>query len=148
MVRADLPVVAGPMDEHGMRAYGEALGRALHAPAVVALRGDLGAGKTTLAQAIARGAGVAAEVTSPTFALVHEYEGAAAPVVHMDLYRLNGPHELGNLGWDEIVYGHGIVLVEWPERAGARLPAQRLDITLREVRDDPGLRTVEAAWTD
>ena len=78
--------------------WGEALGRTLVAPAVIALHGDLGAGKTTLVQAICRGLGVTDEVTSPTFALVHEYTGASVPVFHLDLYRLEGPRDLANLG--------------------------------------------------
>ncbi len=115
---------------------------------MVALRGALGAGKTTLAQAIARGAGVSDDVTSPTFALVHEYAGRTSRVYHLDLYRLNGPQDLTNIGWDEIVNGDGIVLIEWPERAGARLPRTRLDVTLREVAGDDDRRAVEAAWTE
>jgi tRNA threonylcarbamoyladenosine biosynthesis protein TsaE len=143
-----LPAPPGVTDEAGLRAYGHALGAALRAPVVVALRGDLGAGKTTLAQAIARGAGVTSDVTSPTFALVHEYQGAAARIFHLDLYRLKGPDELTNLGWDEIVCGDGIVLIEWPERAATRLPRSRLDVTLREMAGDADRRLVESAWTD
>ena len=138
----------GTVDEAGLRAYGRALGAALRPPVVVALRGELGAGKTTLAQAIARGAGVREDVTSPTFALVHEYAGRASRVYHLDLYRLNGPHELTNIGWDEIVNGDGIVLIEWPERAGARLARARLDVTLREAPGADDRRVVEAMWTE
>ncbi|HYV97165.1 MAG TPA: tRNA (adenosine(37)-N6)-threonylcarbamoyltransferase complex ATPase subunit type 1 TsaE [Gemmatimonadaceae bacterium] len=135
------------LDEPGLRAYGAALGASLAAPVLVTLHGDLGAGKTTLAQAIARGAGVTSEVTSPTFALVHEYAGAKTPVFHIDLYRLSGPADLTNLGWDEIVGGNAIVLVEWPERAGTRLPRRRLDITLREESGGTR-RVVEAEWKE
>src|SRR5688500_14350644 len=70
--------------------WGESFGRAARAPLLVTIRGDLGAGKTTLAQAICRGLGVLDEVTSPTYALVHQYAGRA-PVYHLDLYRLAGP---------------------------------------------------------
>jgi tRNA threonylcarbamoyladenosine biosynthesis protein TsaE len=114
---------------------------------IVALRGDLGSGKTTLAQAIARGAGVEEEVTSPTFALVHEYHAGDVPVYHIDLYRLRGPDELTNIGWDEMIGGRGIVLIEWPERAGDSLPAQRIDVELSEVRGEPELRAVDVKWT-
>ena len=69
-------------------AWGEALGRAVSPPLVVALAGDLGAGKTTLAQAMCRGYGVTEPVTSPTFALVHRYDAARSPVYHLDLYRI------------------------------------------------------------
>jgi tRNA threonylcarbamoyladenosine biosynthesis protein TsaE len=148
MTQAALPHAPRTVDERGLRAYGESLGGVLRAPAVVALHGDLGAGKTTLAQAIARGAGVSEDVTSPTFALVHEYAGRAAPVFHLDLYRLTGPKDLTNLAWDDIVGGDAIVLIEWPERAGGRLPRERIDIWLREVADEHERRSLEVVWKD
>ena len=146
--KAALPAAPGDVDEPALRAYGRALGAALRAPALVAIRGELGAGKTTLVQEIARGAGVTGDVTSPTFALVHEYAAPSSTVYHLDLYRLHGPGDLTNLGWDDIVGGDGIVLVEWPERAGARLPAPRLEIALRSVPGEPDRRTVEATWME
>jgi tRNA threonylcarbamoyladenosine biosynthesis protein TsaE len=142
-----LPAAPGVVDLTELRSYGVALGAALRAPVVVTLTGDLGAGKTTLVQAIARGAGVTGDVTSPTFALVHEYAAPAQTIYHLDLYRLMNSDELDNIGWDEIVYGDGIVLIEWPERAGARLPSARLDVTLGEVPADDERRRVEARWT-
>ena len=105
-----------------LTAWGERFGRAARPPLVVTLAGDLGAGKTTLAKAICRGYGVAEAVTSPTFALVHRYDSPRTPVYHLDLYRLRGPEELTNIGWDEIVSSHSLVLVEWPERAAGALP--------------------------
>jgi tRNA threonylcarbamoyladenosine biosynthesis protein TsaE len=143
-----LPHAPRTIDERGLRAYGELLGRALEAPIVVALHGELGAGKTTLAQAIARGAGVAEDVTSPTFALVHEYAGRTASVFHLDLYRLTGPADLTNIGWDDILRSDAIVLIEWPERAGTRLPRSRIDVSLREVSDDTERRWLEVVWKD
>ena len=146
MTALTLPPAPGVADEAALRAYGTALGASLRAPVIVALHGDLGAGKTSLAQAIARGAGVVDDVTSPTFALVHEYAARDGRVFHIDLYRLRGPSELANIGWDEIVHGDGIVLIEWPERAGVRLPAPRLDITLTEVAGATDQREVRAEW--
>lgn len=148
MVHQALPHAPRTIDERGLRAYGELLGRALKAPVVVALHGELGAGKTTLAQSIARGAGVNGDVTSPTFALVHEYTGPAASVYHLDLYRLSGASELTNIGWDDIMRADSIVLIEWPERAGLRLPRERLDVWLREVPDDSERRALEVVWKD
>jgi tRNA threonylcarbamoyladenosine biosynthesis protein TsaE len=111
---------------------------------VVAISGELGAGKTTLVQAICRGFGVTDEVTSPTFALVHEYGGAPAPVYHLDLYRLSAPHELTNLGWDDIIGSHALVLVEWPERAASRMPDDAVPIELEHIPEDPMRRVLLA----
>lgn len=121
-------------------AWGETLGRAAQPPLVVALSGPLGAGKTVLAQAICRGYGVIDVVTSPTFALVHEYAAPRSAVYHIDLYRINGPDELTALAWDEILEAQAIVLVEWPERAGTRLPAGHLPIDLEYVPGEPDRR--------
>ncbi len=125
-------------------AWGEAFGRSARAPLVVALGGDLGAGKTTLVQAICRGYGVAEPVTSPTYALVHEYEAPRGVVWHADLYRLRGPEELDGLGWDELVASDWLGLIEWPARAGARLPAGTVPLDLEHVPDDPDRRILLA----
>jgi tRNA threonylcarbamoyladenosine biosynthesis protein TsaE len=125
-------------------AWGERFGRAARAPLVVAIRGDLGAGKTTLVQAICRGAGVTQEVTSPTFAIVHEYAAPEFPVFHLDLYRLDKPAELTNIGWDEIVGARALVLVEWPERAGARLPPDATQVSLAHAPGRPDHRLLTA----
>ena len=125
-------------------AWGEAFGRSARAPLVVALRGELGAGKTTLVQAICRGYGVAEPVTSPTYALVHEYAAPRGPVWHADLYRLRGPDELDALGWDELVASDRLGLVEWPERAGARMPRGAVPLDLEHLPDDPTRRVLLA----
>lgn len=122
--------------------WGESLGRALTAGDVLLLSGDVGAGKTTLAQAIARGYGVAEPVTSPTFTVVHEYETPRGVLRHADLYRLRGPQELDVLGWDELVAGDAPMLVEWPERAEGRWPSGAWHITLLIPPDHPDERDV------
>ena len=111
---------------------------------VVTLAGDLGAGKTTLVQAICRGYGVQEPVTSPTYALVHRYAAPRGPVYHLDLYRLESPRELENIGWDEIVHAEALVLVEWPERADGRLPAAHVPIDLEHLPDDASRRILLA----
>jgi tRNA threonylcarbamoyladenosine biosynthesis protein TsaE len=123
--------------------WGEALGARLAPPAILALQGDLGAGKTTLVQAICRGYGVGDPVTSPTFALVHEYRAPRSPVLHLDLYRLAGPDQLANIGWDDALASNALVCIEWPERAGAELPPAARALKLSHVPGAPGLRRLE-----
>jgi tRNA threonylcarbamoyladenosine biosynthesis protein TsaE len=123
-----------------LEAWGEALGREAGAPTIVAIAGDLGAGKTTLVQAICRGFGVREQVTSPTFALVHEYHGERGAVYHLDLYRLSDASQLTNLAWDDIVNRDALVLIEWPERAGSRLPADAIRLELAHIPGDEGRR--------
>ena len=122
--------------------FGEALGAGLVAPAVIGLSGEMGTGKTTLVQAICRGLGARALATSPTYALVHHYEVGATPVYHVDCYRLKHPDEARDLGFDDMIRERAIVLIEWPERAGAwGLP---LDRHFRLAHDpDPTIRVVE-----
>lgn len=110
------------LDEAGLREWGRAFGAAAVPPLVVALQGELGSGKTTLAQSICGGYGVTEPVTSPTYALVHRYDAPRSPVYHVDLYRVDDPSQLTNLGWDDIIGAGALVIVEWPERAGDRLP--------------------------
>jgi tRNA threonylcarbamoyladenosine biosynthesis protein TsaE len=103
----------------------------------IALRGDLGAGKTSLARAfIVALAGRPEEVPSPTFTLAQSYETPAGTVWHLDLYRIGDPSELVELGLEEAL-AHSITLVEWPDRLGRLLPADRLDVTLA-FADPPG----------
>lgn len=102
------------------RALGEALGRVLRAGDVVALVGELGAGKTTFAQGVARGLGVSGYVASPTFTLVREYRGRVG-LYHVDLFRI-GPEDLGGIGFDELLDSGAAVVVEWADRAPERMP--------------------------
>lgn len=121
------------LSEPELLAWGERFGATLALPACVSIRGDLGAGKTTLVQAIARGLGVTDAVTSPTYALVHEYASKGAPVAHVDLYRLDRPEQLPQIGWDELLATKGTLLVEWPERAPDAFPAHTVRLALEHV---------------
>ena len=134
------------LTEPELIAWGERFAQSVTAPLVVTITGDLGAGKTTLVQAICEGYGVSGEVTSPTFALVHEYEAPRSPVYHLDLYRLDRPDQLDALAWDEIVSARALVLIEWPDRAGDRLPNGRVTLSLQHLPDDPGRRLLYAGW--
>ena len=110
----------------------------LRAGDLVTLSGDLGVGKTTFARAMVRHLtrDPELEVPSPTFTLMQLYRGPAFPIVHADLYRIRGPGELAELGWDEAAEG-ALVLVEWAERSGDTLPRDRLDIALALHKEDP-----------
>ncbi|MCB1503182.1 MAG: tRNA (adenosine(37)-N6)-threonylcarbamoyltransferase complex ATPase subunit type 1 TsaE [Bauldia sp.] len=116
-------------DEAATKVFAEDVAAALAPGDVVALHGDLGAGKTTFARALIRAVAddPRLEVPSPTFTLVQTYAVGRMPIAHFDLYRLSAPEELGELGLDEAIAG-GAALVEWPDRVGNRLPHTRLDI--------------------
>ncbi|MBS0519392.1 MAG: tRNA (adenosine(37)-N6)-threonylcarbamoyltransferase complex ATPase subunit type 1 TsaE [Proteobacteria bacterium] len=118
-------------DEAATGRLGASLARRLRAGDVVALEGGLGAGKTTLARAILRAAAgdPTLVVPSPTFTLVEVYDTPRGVFWHFDLYRLESPEQVFELGWEE-ARADGVVLVEWPERLGPLLPRHRLTVTL------------------
>jgi tRNA threonylcarbamoyladenosine biosynthesis protein TsaE len=97
---------------------------------ILHLRGDLGTGKTTLARGILRGLGHVGAVKSPTYSLIEPYEPTGHLVFHLDLYRLGDPQELEYLGLRDLLGGERLLLVEWPERAGAALPPPDLDVRI------------------
>jgi len=134
--------VIRPLSEAELMAEGEALGRSLEPGAVLRLEGDLGAGKTTFVQAIARGLGVAEGASSPTYALVHRYQGARGPVFHLDCYRLRSPDEAGDLDWESLLREGDALLIEWPERAGAWVPLATHHFRLHHL-PDPARRGLE-----
>ncbi len=116
-------------DEAATAALGARLGEACRPGDVIALWGDLAAGKTTLARALVRHlTGAEIDVPSPTFTLVQTYETPNLGIWHFDLYRLEMPEEAGELGLSEAV--DGLALIEWPERLGSHLPQTRLDVRL------------------
>jgi tRNA threonylcarbamoyl adenosine modification protein YjeE len=116
-------------DEAATAGLGRRLAPACRAGDVIALRGELGAGKSTLARGLIQAlAGAGTEVPSPTFTLVQIYETDRLAIWHFDLYRLARPDDARELGLDESA--DGLVLIEWPERLGDALPARRLDLAL------------------
>jgi len=123
-------------------ALGERLGKLLAPGDVIALYGDLGAGKTTLTRGIAVGLGLAADIHSPTFTLIHEHPGRI-PLYHVDLYRLSGEQEVETLGLEEYIYSDGVTIIEWGDRMQSMLPGERLDITLRMTGDTDRELTLE-----
>jgi tRNA threonylcarbamoyladenosine biosynthesis protein TsaE len=133
------------LDQRTLEAWGRRVGAEAGTPLVLALSGPLGAGKSVLARAVARGAGVTGPVPSPTFNLVFRYPTpTGGDVVHLDLYRLAGPDELWELGFEELGASDERLLLEWPERARGHLPEPRWEITLGLVAGHPRLRSFEA----
>ncbi len=138
-------------DEAAMQRFGAALARGLpdlrRANLLLALQGELGTGKTTLARSLLRALGVEGAVRSPTFTLVEPYETAAGTVHHLDLYRLRGaPAELDSLGYRDIRGLPGLVIVEWPERGGAALG--EADLLIRIEHQPAGRRLHLRAATE
>ena len=124
---------------------GGRIARAARADDVIALWGELGVGKTVLVRGLAKGLGVPQrEVTSPTFVIVHEHDSGRLPLFHIDLYRL-APADVASTGWDESLAAGGIVAIEWPDRLGLDLPADRLDIRLEHA--GPNDRRIRVAAT-
>jgi tRNA threonylcarbamoyladenosine biosynthesis protein TsaE len=116
-------------------AYGRTLSGLLAPPKLVLLRGDLGAGKTTLIKGIASGFEAASEenVTSPTFTLVHEYRGPLANLYHIDLYRVDTPRQLETLGIDDLIAEDSVLLIEWGEKFSRFVRDRDVEITLERL---------------
>ena len=128
-------------DSAATEVLGKLLGRHAADGDVFCLTGDLGAGKTLLSRGVAEALGVSSEdVTSPTFAIMNVYQGTELEVRHFDLYRLNRPEELEDIGFDEYAGGDGVTLIEWAELFSEQLPEEYLQITLR--LDGAGRRAV------
>lgn len=116
------------------RIVGASLAPVLLPGDVISLSGDLGAGKTAFVQGVAIALGVESRVTSPSFTIVHEYEGRF-PIIHLDVYRLDSFQQVIDLGFEEYLDPHSIVLIEWGEAIAPMLPRRHLDIDIRRARD-------------
>jgi tRNA threonylcarbamoyladenosine biosynthesis protein TsaE len=117
-----------------MQALGQELARGLECGRVIALCGELGAGKTELVKGMAAGLGFDGVVTSPTFTLLQEYRGGRIPLFHLDCYRVEEAAELVDLGWDDLIE-EGALAVEWADRFPELLPAETL---MLEIETEPG----------
>lgn len=128
-------------------AMGEQFATRLHRGDLVVLKGELGAGKTEFAKGICRFLAVDDLVTSPTFSIINQYagttpEGEALKIYHVDLYRIESPDELAEVGFDDMVFAHDAVkLVEWPEKAGDHLPETYWSVSL-EQHDEDDVRSI------
>ena len=119
-------------------AFGRSLAASLTPPKLVLLRGELGAGKTTLVKGIAEGfqAAEQEDVTSPTFTLVHEYRGPRVNVYHIDLYRVDTPRQLETLGLDDLMANNAVLLIEWGEKFPRFVRERDVEIALESVGED------------
>lgn len=134
-------------------ALGAQLAGLLRPGDVVALEGDLGAGKTTLVRSVVAGLGLDASiVSSPTFVIANDYPGSedAPPVVHVDAYRLSGSDELDTIGWDRVLDGSAVVFIEWPGRIAGALPDDHAEIRIAPVGHESRRFELEipSAWLD
>ena len=123
-------------------ALGEALGKRLQAGSIVAYRGSLGAGKTAFTRGLARGLGITARVTSPTYTIVNEYEGGRLPLFHFDMYRLDSADDLFDIGWEDYLARGGVCAVEWSENV-AEAMKNAVTVTIEKLGGDTRRITVE-----
>ncbi|NLI83373.1 MAG: tRNA (adenosine(37)-N6)-threonylcarbamoyltransferase complex ATPase subunit type 1 TsaE [Deltaproteobacteria bacterium] len=124
-------------NEHDTFRMGVAMGELCEAGDILALWGELGAGKTLLTRGVARGLGIPAHIpiTSPTFTFINEYDGRLH-LYHLDLYRISHPDELETLPWKECLFGGGVAVIEWPDRLGDQLPRERWDVRIVVTGDE------------
>ena len=131
---------------------GEQLGKKAERGTVICVDGDLGVGKTVLAQGIAKGLGVNEPVVSPTFTIVQEYHDGRIPFYHFDVYRIEDPDEVYEIGFEEYFYGDGVCMVEWSELIAELLPPESIHITIRkDLKQGPDHRMItiegiEKSW--
>jgi tRNA threonylcarbamoyladenosine biosynthesis protein TsaE len=120
---------------------GRMLGMLLAGGEVIALNGELGAGKTAFTKGIAMGLGISEYITSPTFALVNEYEGRV-PLYHFDVYRINDEDELIEIGFEDYIYGNGVSVVEWSSLTPHIMPGTRVEVSIEKVSGDVEKRSI------
>ena len=125
---------------------GRKMAQNAHSGDVILLYGDLGVGKTVFAKGFAEGLGITEPVTSPTFTIVHEYEGSKK-MYHFDLYRIGDPDELYDIGYEEYFYSDGVSLVEWPERLEYLMPENAISVTVqKDLNEDPNFRRIKVDY--
>jgi tRNA threonylcarbamoyladenosine biosynthesis protein TsaE len=149
---ADLPAAGGAVtitcgSPEATQALAAAIGRRAEPGTVIALSGDLGAGKTCFIQGLASGLGVATYVTSPTFVMIAEHAGRL-PLYHVDLYRTESLAEIRALGLDELLDGEGVTAIEWAEKADALLPDRMVRVRIRGAGAEPRAVEIEGAPAD
>lgn len=130
-------------DQKETLTVGEQLGKKAESGTVICVDGDLGVGKTVLAQGIAKGLGVKEPVVSPTFTIVQEYRDGRIPFYHFDVYRIEDPDEMYEIGFEEYFYGDGVCMVEWSELIAELLPLESIHVTIRkDLKQGPDHRII------
>jgi tRNA threonylcarbamoyladenosine biosynthesis protein TsaE len=114
---------------------GKIIAKCIEKGAVICLNGDLGVGKTSLTQFIAKEFGVKEYIVSPTFTIIKEYNGKF-PFYHMDVYRINSEDDMYDLGYDEYIYSEGVTVIEWSRLIEGILPQERVNIEIKRIDDD------------
>ncbi len=109
---------------------------------VILLRGEMGAGKTIFTKGLCRALGVSDYVTSPTFTVVNEYEGARFPVYHFDMYRIEDEDELIEIGFEEFLQSGGVCVIEWPQNVAGSLPQKRIEVEIKKENELENSRTI------
>ena len=129
-------------------AHGRGIGEAAASGDVIALIGDLGSGKTVLAQGIAAGLGIGGPIASPTFVILHEYENGRLPLYHFDVYRIGDISEMDEIGFDEYLQRGGVLLIEWADLIEQILPAPYLRIAIeKDWQRGPDYRRITRFYT-
>ena len=115
--------------------YGQLLGEKVPAGSVICLNGDLGVGKTVFVKGVAKGLGIQDPVSSPTFTIVQEYWEGRIPLFHFDVYRIDDPDEMYEIGYEEYFYGDGVCLIEWADRIRELIPEEATWVTIEKDLD-------------
>ena len=118
------------------------IGSSIKSIALISLRGSLGAGKTVIAKGIARALGITEAIVSPTFTIIQEYSGTR-PLIHMDLYRIEGIDDFEGIGGEELLYQNGITLIEWSEKIDEILPSSTIYVSIEIEKDGQRIITIE-----
>ena len=132
-------------NESETKKFGLNLAQRLKKGSIIALTGDIGAGKTTLSKYIAEGLGVSEMITSPTFTIVQEYHSGRLPLYHFDVYRIGDMEEMFELGYEEYFYGDGVTIVEWADQIMELIPEEAMGIHI-EYGKTPDERVYECTF--
>ncbi|MFK7853486.1 MAG: tRNA (adenosine(37)-N6)-threonylcarbamoyltransferase complex ATPase subunit type 1 TsaE [Granulosicoccus sp.] len=144
-------VIVQCLNEQAMIKLGGQIAHGIRGKALIALNGDLGAGKSVLVRSIIHALGYPGRVKSPTYTLIESYtldesRRGISRIAHLDLYRLADPDELEYLGFDDVLYDHELVLIEWPEKAQDRLPAEQIRIDIAYAESEARLVNIYSEY--